>query len=133
MTATELNSLHGCVLSDEKSADTFGPENFVGTERIEVDAEAGEIHRNFAKGLNAVGMEVDRLAVGTACGDEACDLGNGLNRAGFVVGVHDGDEASVVAQSTADRVGWFDISNGDAFLFELAKGLQRRRGVRSPG
>ena len=83
---------HDAVRAHER-ARAARPVELVGRDREQVEAIAREVDGEVACGLHGVGVE-ERAALA----DGAADVTHGLHRAHLVVGVHDGDEARVVAK-----------------------------------
>ena len=79
--------------ADVQRADTLGAVDLVAGEREHVDVVLLHVDRDLADGLDGVGVEEDALLVA-----ELADLGDGLDDADLVVGVHDGDEDGLVGR-----------------------------------
>ena len=94
--------------ADVKRAGALGAVNLVGGKRKEVDFELIRIDGNFPARLDAIGVEIDVRLEG-----DAANFGNGLNRAKFVVRVHDGDENRLGAKRTANVFGINDAIAGN--------------------
>ena len=86
LAAAEHGGLERGAAAVVEQADAFGSVDFVGGERHEVDAEDVGADVDGAGGLDGVGVD-DGAPV--ALFDGAADLGDGLERADFVVGGHD--------------------------------------------
>jgi hypothetical protein len=75
----------------------------VAGQRQQIDPEFVDVQRHFASGLRGIGVQQD-----AALASQACDLGNRLQRAHLVVGVHHRDQGRV----GPDRCG--QLLGGDA-------------------
>ena len=75
---------------EKKRTDALGGIELVPGQAQEIDAQNGDPCRNLADCLRGVGMEKDR-----ALPRDAPDLGERLNGADFVVGVHNANSSSV--------------------------------------
>src|SRR5690242_1847866 len=79
----------GIATTDVESTDAFGPVNLVSADRQEVDVVFLNVDRDLAHGLHAIHGEENAVFFG-----DFADLGDGIDYANFVVGVHDGDQDS---------------------------------------
>ncbi len=107
-------------------AHALGPIHFVPTERQQVDVVLDHIHRHFAYGLRGVGVQQDALGLG-----DLADLGNRLDDADFVVGVHDADQNRLVGDGRLQllqihqTVGLHrEIGDAHAVLFKPLAGVE---------
>ena len=87
---------------DVERADALRPVDLVRREREQVDAQAVDVEVERAGRLHGVGVEGDARVVRL---DDARDLGDRLDGADLVVGVHDGDQGRVGAQGAREVVG----------------------------
>jgi len=83
--------------ADEQSADALGAVDLVGADGAEMAAEAADVKGDAACALDGVDVKEG----GGGAGD-LCNLFDGLEDAGFVVGEHDADEAGVGLESLAN-------------------------------
>ena len=127
MAATEKQRFHWCAGADVKRADTFGAVNFVRGNRKQVDAESVHVERNFSGGLDGVGVKPN---VGFF--RDAADFFERLERADFIVGVHDRDQDSFRAQRIFYRGGvddacpiYWEKCDVDSALGERLTWIQR--------
>jgi len=70
-----------------KRTDSFGRIHLVTSQRKQVHPELTHVGWDFAGGLGGIGVEQDAAFAG-----DGRNLGDRLNRANLVVGVHDADE-----------------------------------------
>jgi len=98
-------------LAGVERAHALGRIKLVAAHAVEVHAERLDIHGQFAKSLHTVHVQHGARLV-----DDAGDFGDGLERAEFVIGVHDADQHGFGAQRAADVVGADDAAgrNGQA-------------------
>jgi len=89
-------------------AGAFGAVDFGAVDGEQVDAEPVDRQAEIARGLDGVGVEIEREfdaaagPVGADIGYEFGDVGQGLDGADFVVGQHDAHEYRVVGDSGLD-------------------------------
>ena len=83
---------------DPQRADALRTVELVRRDGEQIDAERAHVHRNLARALHGVGVEQRPARVG-----DRGELGDRLNRADFVVRVHDRDERGVVGHRLAQR------------------------------
>lgn len=83
----------GSTVSDVEGTDPFGTVEFVGGEGEKIDLEGFDIAIEFTDGLAGIGVD-DEGAVGAEVGDFA----DGLDRANFMVHVHDADESCIFGE-----------------------------------
>ena len=88
------------VAADEQDADAGRPVELVGAGRQCRHAEAAEVDRDPADGLHGVGVDRDADLVG-----EPGELGQRLDRAGLVVGQHQGRQPGLGAEQPGHRIG----------------------------
>ena len=95
----------------EEDADALRGVHFVAGEGEEVDVAevGGEVEGDFGGGLGGVGVEEDGGVGGL---DDSGEVGDGEHDAGFVVGVHDGDEEGFAGAQGADEVGAGEVAVG---------------------
>ncbi len=75
---------------------------FVAGDTGQINTELRDVHRDLARGLHRVGVQIDTLAIGgVRVGEDLRDLGQRLHGAGFVVRQHHADESRLGAQGTA--------------------------------
>ena len=79
MSPSKLNSLQRSILTNEQRADTFGSEDFVRAERVEVDTQERKVDRNLAECLSAIGMKINILTAGPALCHKSCNFRYWLN------------------------------------------------------
>jgi len=84
---------------DEQSADAFGRVELVAGDRKKIELQGFDVDGNFSSGLHGVGVEVD-----VGFGGDAPNLGERLDGAEFVVGMHHGNENGFGAKGVAEFV-----------------------------
>ncbi len=85
--------------ADIEGADPLGAVDLMGRDGQEVDPELAGVDVDLAEGLDGVGVDGDVALVG-----DPDDLGDRLNGADLVVGVHDRDEPRLRGQGRAEMV-----------------------------
>ena len=141
--------------ADPERADTLGAVELVGRQRQQVHAERAHVYRHLADGLHGVGVEQ-----GAVASSDRGQVGDRLDGADLVVGVHDGDDGGLRRENAFERGGGDDAVGGhrhggpfvtaarempagveDGFVLDRAgdkalaaaqpRALRRRRGGRS--
>src|ERR1035437_5264587 len=102
-------------LAHVERAYALGRIELVTAHAVEVHAERLDVHGDFAERLHAIHVEGGAGLVG-----DPGDFGDGLERAEFVIGVHDADQHGLGAQGAADVFGTYDAVRGDAQAGDLA-------------
>ena len=114
---------------DVERTDPFRRIDLVSGNRKQVGTQFVHARGDLANRLRCIRVEADAMLVGNFR-----DVGDRLNRADLVVGVHDADQAGVGCDRLADIIGideagaidW-NITHGHAKLGEMVAWLQRRR------
>ena len=116
----------GNALADIEGAHPFGAVEFMAGEGEHVDVLPAHVNLQVAGGLHRVGVEED-----VSLPAQPADVGNGLNGANLVVGIHDGHKTCVVRDGLGhllggDAAGLMDIQQGDgeALLLQLLQGVE---------
>ena len=117
--------------SHVQRADALRAVDLVRGDREQVDAERIDVEVERAGGLHGVGVDGDARVVRL---DDARDLGDRLDRADLVVGVHDADEDGAIVERVAERVEVdeafaVDGQVGDAEALLLERGALVQDGV----
>src|SRR4029077_11942844 len=99
MTAIEKLAKTGAA-ADVKCADPFWCVKLVAGDGEKIHSESINIQRNFSGGLHGIGVKENVVLRG-----DAADFFEGLNRAEFVVGVHNGDQCGLRADCIANGFG----------------------------
>src|SRR5664280_2044707 len=102
-------------LAHVERAYALGRIELVTAHAVEVHAERLDVHGDFAERLHAIHVEGGAGLVG-----DPGYFGDGLERAEFVIGVHDADQHGLGAQGAADVFGTYDAARGDAQAGDLA-------------
>ena len=118
--------LEPCAAANIEDADALGRVQLVPGDAEQMAADGLDVDRNFAGGLDGVGVKRD-----FGFGGDFADLLDGLNDAGFVVGHHDADEFRVRLERAVNVEGIDDAAGGDgqerdldAALLRLVGGVQ---------
>src|SRR5438067_9906644 len=74
--------------------------NFMCAQREQIDPVSIYVHRDLADCLHRVAMKNDPLILG-----QPPDLGDGMNRADLVIGIHDRDQHRLVRDRPAHVIG----------------------------
>jgi len=129
MPSAKLRTAEFDALADEKRAGAFGRAELVAGDRVEIHAQGRHVEPDFASGLDAVGMQERASFV-----RDGGNFGDGLDGAGLVVGVHDGDQAGIGCDGLTDGVGidhalrvHRDARDVDAAAFEFGGGFKHGR------
>ena len=111
---------------DEERANAFGGVELVAGDGEKIELQGFDVDGNFSGGLHGVGVEVD-----VGFGGDAADIGERLDGAEFVVGVHHGDENGFGAEGAAEFVEVDEafvidrkVGDGHAFFFEGLAGIE---------
>ncbi len=102
MAGAARERLQGRARPDIQSPDAFGRVKLVPGDAEQIHPQGLDVHRNLAGRLGGIGMDEGSRGVG-----QARDLGDGLDGADLVIGVHDGDEDGVFAQGAAQIMGGY--------------------------
>src|SRR5262249_19750048 len=120
MMAAVEKLLQARAAANVECAYSFRRIKFVARKREEIDAERFYLERNFSRGLDCIGVEVDIALRG-----KFSDFCERLHGAEFVVRVHDGNERGVWAKRFLDLLHGDKtlaihgkIGDGDAFFFQ---------------
>ena len=115
-------------------AHALRPVHLVAAERHQVDVVLDHVDRNLADGLRRVGVQQHALRL-----RDLADLGDRLQHADFVVGVHDADQDRLVGDGRLQlveidqAVGLHrQIGHAHAVLFEPLAGVEDRPCARWP-
>src|SRR5678816_2083844 len=100
MTASVNQRLQSSVASYVESADAFRCIELVSNDGQQIDTKLIDVYRNFAEGLRRVRVKADAMLPGNRA-----NLRNWLNRADFVVGVHDGNQDRAWSNRATNIVG----------------------------
>ncbi len=90
----------GIAPADVKSADPFGPVDFVCGQAEQIDGVGMDVERYLADRLGGIGVENDAALVA-----EPADLGDRIDRTDFIVGGHDRDQDRPIGECVGDGVG----------------------------
>jgi hypothetical protein len=109
---------------EPEDAGTFRTVKFVSGDREGGDTEDGRIHRDFSKRLDCVGVEKNTAGLANLA-----YFREGLDDAGFVVGVHEGDKRGVRTDGAfefrwIDKAGSADAEDRDLEILEVAEELE---------
>ena len=112
--------------ADEESAGALGAVELVAGQGEHVDVLGVHVDGQMAGGLDGVGVEGDLLLPA-----DLADLGDGLDGADLVVGVHDGHQAGLLGDGLGHLLGgnetvFVDVQQGDgkALLLQLLEGVE---------
>src|SRR5678816_2424537 len=100
MTASVNQWLQSSVASYVERADAFRRIELVSNNSHEIDAKLIDVYCNLAEGLRRVRVKADAMFP-----RNSADLRNRLNRADFVVGVHDSDQDRACSHRATNIVG----------------------------
>ena len=98
--AAESDRRQARPLAYVERAHALGGIELVAAQAVEVHAQRFHVHRDLAQGLDAVHVQRHASLAG-----ETGDFGDGLDDAGFVVGVHNRDQHGLGAQRAAQVFG----------------------------
>ncbi len=119
---------HTRLAADVQRADAFGAIDLVRRERHQVDLQLLQVDFDLAGRLRGIDVEQHAARAG-----QFTDGGDVVDRADFVVHVHQRDQDGVVAQRRLDLgrgddavFAWLEVGDFETFTLELASGIQDR-------
>src|SRR5258708_11562885 len=112
------------IAANIQGATTLGSVNLVPGDGHQVDVVLDHVHRNFTNRLHAVGVEQHAFALG-----QLADLGDRLQHADFVVGVHDADQDGLVRDGFSQH---FEIDQTVGLHRQIGRSEEHTSELQSP-